>query len=77
MIPPRFAPVLFGLLLSGLMSFVVSGIATFRAMGWQDYFLTAWMESWLFSWAVAFPTVLVVAPLARKLVARLTKPAPS
>lgn len=27
MMPARFAPLLFGLILSGLMSFVVSGIA--------------------------------------------------
>ncbi|MEM1286207.1 MAG: DUF2798 domain-containing protein [Pseudomonadota bacterium] len=75
MIPQRFAPVLFGLILSGLMSLIVSGIATLRALGWVDHLLAAWMESWLFSWAVAFPTVLVVAPIARRVVGRLTKPA--
>ncbi len=32
MIPARFAPVLFGLILSGLMSAIVSAIATFRAL---------------------------------------------
>ena len=75
MIPQRFAPVLFGLILSGLMSLVVSGIATLRALGWADHLLSAWLESWLFSWAVAFPTILLVAPMARRLVARLTGPA--
>jgi hypothetical protein len=30
MIPERFAPVLFGFILSGLMSFVVSGISTLK-----------------------------------------------
>ena len=33
MIPRKYAPVLFGLVLSGLMSLLVSGIATFRATG--------------------------------------------
>jgi hypothetical protein len=73
MVPPRFAPVLFGLVLSGLMSLIVSGIATARAVGLEPGLLGAWMGSWLFSWAVAFPTVLVMAPLARRLVARLTR----
>jgi hypothetical protein len=73
MFPARFAPVLFGFFLSGLMSLVVSGIATFRALGPQPGFLADWATAWLFSWAVAFPTVLVVAPLARRLVARLTR----
>jgi hypothetical protein len=73
MFPARFAPVLFGFILSGLMSLVVSGIATFRALGLQPGFPGDWAASWLFSWAVAFPTVLVVAPLTRRLVAWLTR----
>lgn len=78
MVPARFAPVLFGLLLSGLMSLIVSGIATLRAVGFagEAGFAGIWMGSWLFSWAVAFPAVLVVAPLARRLVARLTRAGP-
>nr|WP_321442874.1 DUF2798 domain-containing protein [uncultured Cohaesibacter sp.] len=71
MIPARFAPILFGLFLSGLMSFIVSGIATYRALGLIDGFADEWIGSWLSAWAVAFPTVLVVAPLARHLVAFL------
>ena len=31
MIPARYAPILFGFLLSGMMSFLVSGLSTFRA----------------------------------------------
>jgi len=73
MIPARFAPVVFGFILSGLMSLIVSGIATLRAVGMPPDILAKWMGSWAFSWAVAFPTVLVVAPLARRLVARLVR----
>jgi uncharacterized membrane protein len=73
MIPARFAPILFGLLLSGMMSLIVSGIATLRALGMVDGLVASWLGSWLFSWAVAFPTVLIVAPLARRIVARLTR----
>ena len=72
MIPKRFGPVLFGFILSGLMSCIVSGIATLRALGIQPDFFGTWMTSWAFSWLVAFPTVLVVAPVTRKIVARLT-----
>ena len=75
MIPARFAPVLFGFILSGVMSCIVSGLATLRAIGMPPDFLGTWMISWLFSWGVAFPTVLVVAPITRKFVARLTQPA--
>jgi uncharacterized membrane protein len=70
-IPARFAPLLFGLFLSGFMSLLVSGIATVRAIGIGEGFAAAWLTSWTSSWIVAFPVVLVVAPLVRRLVARL------
>jgi len=74
MIPRKFEPHLFGLVLSGLMSFVVSGISTFRAVGWVDGFAGLWSGAWLTAWLLAFPIVLFVAPLARRLVQRLLSP---
>jgi hypothetical protein len=71
MIPARLAPVAFGLVLSGLMSFLVLGIATFRHAGLADGFASLRLSAWLASWPVAFPVVLVVAPLARRIVQRL------
>lgn len=73
MLPARLGPVLFGLLLSGMMSALVSGIATLRAIGWVEGLGAMWLGAWLSSWAVAFPAVLVVAPLARRLVGRLVR----
>lgn len=70
-IPANFAPILFGFFLSGLMSLIVSGIATWRALGVDLDFPMRWTTAWGASWAVAFPTVLVVAPLVRRLVAAL------
>lgn len=72
-LPARWAPVLFGLILSGLMSLLVSGIATGRAMGLGPGFTGTWLSSWLSAWAVAFPAVLLVAPMARRLVAHLVR----
>ncbi|MFN3644272.1 MAG: DUF2798 domain-containing protein [Gemmobacter sp.] len=73
MIPARFAPILFGLILSGLMSCIVSGIATVRAVGLPPGFFALWMGAWAPSWAVAFPAVLLIAPLARRIVGALTR----
>jgi len=39
--------------------------------GLIDGFLNLWMTAWFKSWIVAFPTVLVVAPLTRLLVGKL------
>ena len=73
MIPAKYAPYLFGLILSGLMSLIVSGLSTFRALGLVEGFAGLWLGNWVVSWAIAFPTVLVVAPLTRRIVARLVK----
>lgn len=74
MLPKRFAPVLFGLMLSGLMSLLVAGVATLRVTGLNPGFVGACLQSWLTAWLIAFPAVLVVAPLARRLVNRWVAP---
>ncbi len=72
MIPARYAPIVFGLFLSGMMSLIVSGISMLRVTDAWDGFFGIWMSAWLTSWVVAFPVVLFVAPLARRMVARMT-----
>lgn len=71
MTPERRAGLLFGFILSGLMSLLVSAVSTLRAVGLVDGIGGLWMTGWLSAWVIAFPTVLVVAPLTRRLVARL------
>ena len=73
-IPARNAHIAFGFVLSGMMSFLVSGISTFLALGLAAGFFGQWIGAWLPSWAVAFPIVLFVAPLARRMVGKLTIP---
>jgi len=73
MLPAKFAPILFSFILSIMMSCVVSGIATYNVLGLLDGFFNFWMMAWLKSWLVAFPSILVVAPLTRRLVGKLTK----
>lgn len=70
-LPKRFEPIAFGLLLSGMMSFIVSGMATGLSLGLTADFPGHWLKAWLPSWAIAFPTVLFVAPLVRKILSRI------
>ncbi|MEX2517812.1 MAG: DUF2798 domain-containing protein [Paracoccaceae bacterium] len=65
---PRYAPFLFGLLVSGMMSFLVSCIATLRAVGPVENFAELWLSAWLPAWSVAFPAILLVGPLVRRFV---------
>ena len=50
MFPPKFAPALFGFILSGLMSLLVSGISTYRAVGLDAQFPGMWASAWLTAW---------------------------
>lgn len=73
MIPEKFEPVLFGFILSGLMSFVVSGISTLKVAGPGSGFVGLWTDSWITAWLLAFPVVLLAAPLARRAIRSLIK----
>ena len=73
MIARRYSPLLFALILSGVMTLLVSGLSTFRAVGLVQNLVQLWLGAWLTSWCVAFPLVLVIAPLTRQLVERLVR----
>ena len=74
-LPAQFELPLFALLLSGLMSFIVSGVALMRNLGDMPN-ATLWINAWLASWLVAFPAVILIAPVVRKIVSRLVTPKP-
>ena len=69
-IPKRGEPIAFGFLLSGMMSFIVSTLSTYLAIGSLDGLLRAWLSSW----AIAFPAVLIVAPIVRRILKAAVKP---
>ena len=66
-LPARFANVVMPFFLSVLMTCIVSLIATLRSVGLNAEFMQLWPGSWLLSWVIAFPTMLLVLPLVRKL----------
>ncbi len=68
MIPKKYEQLLFSLILSGQMSLLVSGIATFRAMGLAHHFLYSWLGAWATAWLFAFPAVMLVSPITRRIV---------
>lgn len=58
-------------LLSGLMSFIMSGAISFINLGIVEEFMAVWIHAWLVAWAIAFPSILVVFPFARKLAVKI------
>lgn len=76
-LPARYASIVMPLVLSILMTFVVSGISTLKSLGFTPAFLATWPAAWALSWIVAFPTLLAVLPLVRRIVAMVVEPPPS
>jgi len=70
-IPARFAPILFGALLSAVMVALVSGLVIAITQGIHQGFAAQWIRSCATTWPVAFPTVTLVAPWVRRIVSRL------
>ena len=75
-LPARYASIVMPLVLSVLMTLVVSAISTLRSLGPTPAFVATWPAAWALSWLVAFPTLLAVLPLVRKIVALAVEPAP-
>lgn len=71
-IPARFAPILFGALLSVIMVAIVSAFVLAISQGIQPGFASQWLKSCLTTWPVAFVAVTLVAPWVRSVVGRLT-----
>ena len=71
-IPVRYAPILFGALLSMIMVAIVSAFVLATSQGIGVGFASQWFESCMKTWPMAFATVTLVAPLVRKVVAFAT-----
>ncbi|MGE0373401.1 MAG: DUF2798 domain-containing protein [Gammaproteobacteria bacterium] len=66
-LPARYTAIVMPLLLSIFMSGIVSFVSTLHSIGLVHGMLHTWIGAWGWSWMVAFPTVLLVLPLVRRL----------
>lgn len=66
-VPSKYAAFVMPFFLSILMTCVVSLISTLRSVGFIDNFPYVWLNAWCISWIVAFPTLLLLLPIVKKL----------
>ena len=57
------------LILSIIMSCIVSLISTVKNSGFSGFELQVWLGAWGLSWVVAYPVLLLMLPVVRKLAA--------
>ena len=74
-IPRRFSHFVFGVLQSGLTSFIAACIASLNSLP-TGHFLWNWLVSWLVSWVAMIPVVVLAAPAIRSLALALTRDEP-
>ena len=74
-IPARYAPIVFGALLSAIMVALVSAFVLATTRGIHAGFAAQWLRSCASTWPVAFLAVTLIAPWVRRVVVRVTAPA--
>ena len=75
-LPARYAAIVLPFILSLLMTFVISGVSTLMSLGPTPAFVATWPAAWALSWLVAFPTLVALLPLVRRIVARVVESPP-
>ncbi len=74
-LPARYASIVMPFILSIMMTFIVSMIATAKTLGIAHPNLaSSWMTAWALSWVVAFPVLLAILPIVRRMVAMVCDP---
>lgn len=72
-VPKAYEHVAFALLLSCIQTFVITGISTGLAVGLSPQLPTLWVQAYFASWVIAFPGVLLVAPVVRRILKRIVR----
>lgn len=75
-LPTRYAAFVMPFILSCFMTCIVSLISTLRSIGWAEDILNIWMGSWAISWLIAFPALLLMLPVARRLTSWVVRTTP-
>ncbi len=68
MIPSRYSPYVFSFFMSLLMSGVMSFCITLLNLGWVTDVVMLWLQAWSAAFVIAFPTIVLITPLVRRLV---------
>ena len=67
MISKKYEFLTFSLLVTFFMSFVISGVLVVVNLGFIENFFSVWANAWWKAWIVAFPSVLFIIPMVRKI----------
>lgn len=72
-VPKKYEPVAFAFLLSAIQTFVITGISLALTIGLSGELPGLWAKAYVSSWIVAFPGVLLIAPVVRRILKRIVR----
>ena len=73
MIPKKFSNLVFTLIMGFGMSLLMTLIITYINTGMDNEFIDRFLKAWSISFPIAISAILIVAPIARKFVDKITK----
>ena len=68
LIPKKYTTYVFSFFMSLLMSCIMSLVISIFNVGLVEGIITIWLKAWGFAFVVAFPTIVVISPIVRRLV---------
>ena len=71
--PKRYARFVTPFFISFVMTGVISCVSTLRGFGFLGGFFPLWLGSWGVSWLIAYPTLILVLPLASRATAAFVR----
>jgi len=69
--PQKKFHLVFSLLMGAMMIFLMTLVITLVNVGYSDAFLLTWMKAFAIAYVVGVPVIFFLAPVARRLTARL------
>ncbi|USA52791.1 DUF2798 domain-containing protein [Acinetobacter sp. C32I] len=66
-LPAKYAAWILPLILSFFMSGVLSLANMWMSIGFIPEFFSKWSATWMFSWLIAYPLVMFLLPIVRRL----------
>ena len=73
MFSKKYSQLLFVLIMCFLMSLLMTLIITFVNTGMDDEYINSILKAWMISLPIAIGTALLVGPITKKFVDRITK----
>ncbi|MCF8210256.1 MAG: DUF2798 domain-containing protein [Rhodoferax sp.] len=69
--PQKKFHLVFSCVMGAMMILVMTFVITMVNVGWGEHFIQTWLKAFVIAYVVGVPVIFFLAPIARKLTAKL------